>query len=51
MKEKKGKRSKLKMNKTRKLHDIARRIQKDFGMSDEELESIFELPMEELAEL
>jgi hypothetical protein len=51
LKEKKGKRSKVKMNKTRKLHDIAKRIQKDFKLSDEELESIFELPMEELAEL
>ena len=51
LKDSKGKRSKVKMKKTKKLHDIAKRIQKDFGMSDEELESIFELPMEELAEL
>jgi hypothetical protein len=51
VKDKKGKRSKAKMSKTKKLHEISKRIQKDFGLSDEELESIFELPMEELAEL
>ena len=51
LKEKKGKRSKAKLSKTRKLHVIAKRVQADFGMSDEELESIFELPMEELSEL
>ena len=43
--------TKAKMSKTKKLHEISKRIQKDFGLSDEELESIFELPMEELAEL
>ena len=51
LKEEKGKRSKAKLSKTKKLHQIAKRIQRDFGMSDEELESIFELPIEELTDL
>jgi len=51
LKKKKGKRSKKKMSKTRKLRKIARQIEKEFGLSREDFENLFNIPIQEYPEL
>ena len=51
LKKKKGKRSKSKMAKTKRLRHIAKRIEREFGISEENIEDLFDIPMEEYSEL
>ena len=51
LKEKKGKRSKQKMSKSKKLRRIAKRIEKEFGLSEEDVENLFDIPIQEYSEL
>ena len=51
MKQKKGKRSKLKLSKTKRLHKMASQIKQEFGLSDSEFQDIFDIPLQDYSEL
>jgi hypothetical protein len=51
IKKKKGKRNIKKLAKTKKLQDLAKEIELQFGLSDVEIKSIFDLPIEEKTKL
>ena len=51
IKKSKGKRNIKKLTKTKKLQELAREIESQFGLSDVEIRSIFDLPIEEKTEL
>jgi len=51
IKKRKGKRNLKKLAKTKKLQDLAKEIESQFGLSDVEIVSIFDLPVEEKTEL
>tara|TARA_R100000008_G_C3491133_1_gene118786 strand:+ start:240 stop:587 length:348 start_codon:yes stop_codon:yes gene_type:complete len=51
IKKRKGKRNMKKLAKTRRLHEMAREIKNQFGLSDEDIRAIFDLPIEEQSEL
>tara|TARA_R100000315_G_C5208146_1_gene123224 strand:- start:472 stop:819 length:348 start_codon:yes stop_codon:yes gene_type:complete len=51
LKEKKGKRSKKKLHKTKKLLKLGKKIEEQFGLSPEEVKDIFDLPIEEYPDL
>lgn len=51
LKKRKGRRSKAKLSRTKRLHKIAQKVKEEFGISDEEMEDIFDIPIEEYSEL
>ena len=51
IKKQKGKRNMKKLAKTKRLHEMAKEIKDQFGLSDDEIRSIFDLPIKEQPEL
>ena len=51
LKIKKGKRSKKKLKKTKKLRKIAKQIEEEFGLTEEDLRNLFNIPTQEYPEL